>query len=623
MSDGEVIDIALVICGADRADSDVVALELLGSHPQGWAEIVIIDDTVSVPIPIFGGHDPGTARDDDRSPTGPRLVDSWRRTDADHLVFVPADCIVSPDAHRSIFAMISHNPNVDFAYFDSTGYQRSDRNELDQPCHRPGYSPDRLRSQMYLGEMFMVSRAVAESLAAMGPDESPLVAAPPTHQLALAATALSTAIAHIPRVLYRFPIDPAAGERGPQPIAVGGDEPTLDDGAEPAPGGGGEPTLDGEAEPDPGRPIQRHQRLLVGAGFPATAHERPGVDDVIDLEPELTISPPVSIVMPTNGSQREIDGRPTVLCLQAIDSVIDRTTYPDYELVLVITPGAPVDMAAQVLSTIDSHPPNRQPTVRFCRDDRPFNFSNACNRGAVAADGDLLVFLNDDTMVETDDWLDRLVMYGSQPGIGAVGARLHYGNGRIQHAGIWTRGGHPSHRYQRFPADHPGYMNSLSVPQNCLAVTGACLAVAADKFRAAGGFSPRFPSSYNDVDLCLKLDDLGYRTVVDPKVVLTHFEASSRDPKIDDWELALLHERWRSVLTDDPYDNPHHLAPESEEYPAPDPTVTERKRRAGKIDFLPRVHPRPRLTVDSASTPPERDADAGRFGRSEEQGLVR
>ncbi|MEL6982746.1 MAG: hypothetical protein AAFO29_10020, partial [Actinomycetota bacterium] len=84
---------------------------------------------------------------------------------------------------------------------------------------------------------------------------------------------------------------------------------------------------------------------------------------------------------------------------------------------------------------------------------------------------------------------------------------------------------------------------------------------------------PAFPSSYNDVDLCLKLDALGHRTVVDPAVVITHYEASTRDPSIEDWELDLLHQRWRRVLIADPYDNPQHLTPGAEEYPPPDPVV--------------------------------------------------
>ena len=110
----------------------------------------------------------------------------------------------------------------------------------------------------------------------------------------------------------------------------------------------------------------------------------------------------------------------------------------------------------------------------------------------------------------------------------------------------------------------------------------ACLAVETEKFVRAGGFCPDFPSSYNDVDLCLKLDALGHRTVVDPGAVLHHYEASSRDPVIEDWEIELLHRRWRRSLIDDPYDNPNHVAPGADEFPAPDPAIAlERQQRQG------------------------------------------
>ena len=204
-------------------------------------------------------------------------------------------------------------------------------------------------------------------------------------------------------------------------------------------------------------------------------------------------------------------------------------------------------------------------------DNRPFNFSNACNRGAMASTGDVLVFINDDTEVIDHHWLDALVEHAARPDIGAVGAKLYYEDERIQHAGIWCRGGHPTHRYEGFANTEVGYLGALALPQNCLAVTGACLAVERHKFEQVGGFSPAFPNSYNDVDLCLKLLDRGYRTVIEPRSRLFHYEASSRDPGISEDDMALLHDRWRGVLNNDPFDNPNHVAEGSEELPLPAP----------------------------------------------------
>ncbi len=548
MTERSAATLALVVCAGSSPlrpvrtmpPGFVPTVPAPSADGTGWDEVVVSSGADAAGEQAFPGR--------------------WSDSRADYLVFVPAGCGIAERCPDVLRALIHHNPDVELAYADSSGFVVGDRPHLVDARHRPGFSPDRLRVQMYLGELFLIARTVAESV---DPDGRSL-RAPLTLAQAHAVTRRSATIAHVPELLSCSPVEESES------------------------GGAG----NGEAVS-----AADHDRRLAADGFPATAAPR-ATSDVIDLVPRPGISPPVSIVIPTMGAQREIERTPTMLCLQAIDSLVASTDYPHYELVVVVTPGAPQDIAAQVMSTIDPHPSRAQPPIRFCRDERPFNFSNACNRGAIVASGRVLVFLNDDTKIEQRDWLDRLVMYATRPDVGAVGARLLYGDGRIQHAGIWSRGGHPSHRYERFPADHPGHLDSLTVAQNCLAVTGACLAVAADKFHDVGGFSPEFPSSYNDVDLCLKLDDLGYRTVVDPGVVLTHYEASSRDPKIDDWELELLHERWRSVLVADPFDNPNHLAPGSDEDPAPDPMITDRRRRAGLDGHLPRLWPRPRLTVD-------------------------
>jgi GT2 family glycosyltransferase len=507
---------------------------------------------------------------------GPLTAADLTAVSADHLLLCPSGVSLLPEALPAIREMLLHAPDVELAYFDSfsdpagreagapvpgAGWGRSmgspagregdaDRAEAH---HRPGFSPDRLRVQMYLGEVLLVRRGVLAAQLAAGDG----IDLPPTLSQVNALAARCGTIAHLPRLLYR--VDGETGRAG-----------------------GGGPVDLVDAEP--------HDARLAAERFPGRAVPRGGDGRTIDLRPDIGQAPLVSIVMPTVGADRVVDGRSTTLCLRAVDRVVARTTYRPYELVVVLTPGAPGDLPNRILGTVEANDPDRRPAVRFCRDEREFNFSNACNRGATMASGSVLVFLNDDTAVRTADWLERLVMYATRPEIGVVGARLLYGDGTVQHTGIWTRGGHPAHRYEGFPADHRGHLDSLTVAQNCLAVTGACLAVEAAKFREAGGFCPEFPSSYNDVDLCLKLGDLGYRTVVDPGTVLTHYEASSRDPVIEDWELALLHRRWRRLLIDDPFDNPNHLAPQAEEFPPPDPVITlhrQRKADAGALGGHP------------------------------------
>lgn len=481
------------------------------------------------------------------------VAPSWMSATSDVLVFVRAGGMLTPDGLTAIADGLAEYPNADLLYVDDIDSIHSGGSRRARPIHRPGYSPERLRAQMYLGELVAVRRSVAVAEDPAGDQLS----SPLQHGRALSLLARCRAVVHLPRVLY---------ERSGHQSEV----------------------VDGDA-------LRQLNRSFSLEGFPGRAvpsSRSPGtavtadVPPVIRLEPHLASRPLVSIVIPTNGTVRQIgsagSNRQVTLAYQAVDSVLRRSTYQNYEVIVVTTPGT--DRA--VPERLQSHR-----RVRVYHDGRPFNFSNACNRGAVEADGDVLVFLNDDTEVRTENWLERLVMYATRPDIGAVGARLLYEDGRIQHAGLWTRGGHPAHRYERFASDHHGYQGALSGPQNCLAVTGACLAVEAGKFDSVGGFSPIFPSSYNDVDLCLKLVERGWRTVADPHTVLLHYESASRDPRSSERELASLHDRWRSVLNADPFDNPHHRGPRSEEFPPPDIIESEQRIRAGQVDQRPRCSP--------------------------------
>ena len=416
---------------------------------------------------------------------------------------------LEPLALRSFVDIFSRTPNLDMAYTDAAA-RLPDEMEPSGPSEEtvngpwllPGFSPDRLADQYYLGHVvaFRPRRLVSEGPGTQQGRISPAQIEGPWSLAPLAAT-----VAHLPQPLYRPAPDEAAwGSDG----SCSGVSPTLPS----------------------------------------------------DL-------PMVSVVIPTNGTCRDLDRGPTRLVDNAVRSVV-ASDYPRIEIVIVRTPGSPTDLIPRLMSIFDAHTGGER-ILTVVGDSRPFNFSNACNRGAVWAQGEILVFLNDDTEVRSDDWLTSLVHHARRPEVGAVGGRLLYEDGRVQHAGIWSRGGHPTHRYEGWPGDAEGHRGALAITQNCLAVTGAALAVERSKFDLVGGFSPVFPNSYNDVDLCLKLWDRGLRTVIEPRAELYHFEASSRDPSISDDDLAALHDRWRWRLNHDPFDNPNHTAERSEELPLP------------------------------------------------------
>jgi O-antigen biosynthesis protein len=193
----------------------------------------------------------------------------------------------------------------------------------------------------------------------------------------------------------------------------------------------------------------------------------------------------------------------------------------------------------------------------------PFNFSTLCNRAASGARGRTLVFLNNDTVAIQENWLSELARWATRPGIGGVGARLLYPSGRLQHGGLATGlRGYAAHFDRGVPRDHPGYLNRLTAPREVSAVTGACLAVEKVKFNAVGGFdSERYPIELGDVDLCLRLSALGWKTIFTPDVTLIHHESATRRRTLySDGRYA--HEkrhfslRWKSHIRDDPYFHP-------------------------------------------------------------------
>jgi GT2 family glycosyltransferase len=244
----------------------------------------------------------------------------------------------------------------------------------------------------------------------------------------------------------------------------------------------------------------------------------------------------------------------------AVESLVEHTTYTNFEVVIVLDEASEQELGHD-LRILDTR-------VRVVQDNRPFNFSGSCNLGSVFAIGDVLLFLNDDTEIIQGDWIQRLVMYAQQPDIGPVGAKLLYADERIQHAGIWSRHGGPGHRYPGFRRDHPGHMGSLFTAQNCMGVTGACLAVERHKFEQVGGFSLSFPLNFNDVDLCLKLFSRGFRSVVDCGTEVVHLESASRNPSVKPGEYELLRDRWSEFLDQDFWDNPNHTGHGVQEFPA-------------------------------------------------------
>ena len=190
--------------------------------------------------------------------------------------------------------------------------------------------------------------------------------------------------------------------------------------------------------------------------------------------------------------------------------------------------------------------------------DEPFNFSRVNNAGVAHADGELVVFLNNDTEVQTPEWLEAMVSLAERDRVGAVGPLLLYPNGTVQHAGVVLGiRGTADHVMRGFPGTADGYAGSLSCTREVSAVTAACMLMRRDLFAELGGFDEHFATHYQDVDLCLRLGRSGRRILCTPRAVLRHRESATRGSQYDHLDRALLLDTWgETIARGDPYYSP-------------------------------------------------------------------
>lgn len=230
---------------------------------------------------------------------------------------------------------------------------------------------------------------------------------------------------------------------------------------------------------------------------------------------QLPDPPPlVSVVIPTRDKPELIS-----LCLQ---TVLERTTYPHFEIV-VVDNGSVDEQVKALYRKVASD------RVRILDASIPFNFSRLVNMGAAAGKGDIILLLNNDIEVLDGEWMHEMVSHAVHDGVGAVGAKLLYPDGRTQHNGVIVGiGGVAGHSHKFFPGDAPGYFGRAQLHQELSAVTGACLAIKRSAWDAVDGFDEQLGIAFNDVDFCLRVQAAGYRNVWTPHALLKHHESASR-----------------------------------------------------------------------------------------------
>jgi GT2 family glycosyltransferase len=254
----------------------------------------------------------------------------------------------------------------------------------------------------------------------------------------------------------------------------------------------------------------------------------------------LAATPKVSIIIPT--AHR---GDLLVRCLASIRA---RSTYPNIEVVVV-------ESRAREPSAVIEDPGCEVHRVAF---DGPFNYSVINNTGVAHATGEYLLFLNDDTEIDTPDWIEALLEQAQQPGVGVVGATLVYPDGVQQASGVVLVDGPDGARVIGLgcPRGDPGYHGMTAVARNVSAVCGACMMISRELFVALGMFDRRLAVDLNDVDLCLRALDAGFRVVQTPHAVIRHHDRASRGSVEQPRDHRRFRRRWRSLIAEDPYYNP-------------------------------------------------------------------
>ncbi len=423
------------------------------------------------------------------------------------LALLDHDDLLTSDALQRMADAFQEHPDADYGYSDE------DKIDVDgvvsEEFHKPDWSPERLRHSMYTGHISVLRTALVREV---GGFRSAFDGSQ-DHDLVLRVTERARRVVHVPEVLYHWRIIPgsAAGSSEAKPYAW----------------------LAGQ------RAVQEH---LDRSGVQGVA-ELGRLTSFYRLRRQLDPALRVSIVIPTGGQKGVIWGEPRWLAAEAVRSALTKTAHTNVEVVVVHDLTTPPAMLAELKAIAGS----RLVLVPY---GSPFNFSEKCNLGFLHSTGDVIVLLNDDVEIKSDNWLEALAAPLREPDVGLVGARLLLSDGTVQHAGHAYAGAIWHHPYYGCAGDDPGYFGALIVNREVSGVTAACAAIRRDVYEQVGGLSEELPMNYNDVDLSYKVREMDYRVICLADCELYHFESRTRSRAVTEGEADFVHRRWGTPRRD-------------------------------------------------------------------------
>jgi GT2 family glycosyltransferase len=420
------------------------------------------------------------------------------------VAFLDDDDLLEPHALHLFVAALQERPDIDVFYSDEDMLLPSGRRGF--PFLKPGWSPETLVGMNYVTHFVMARRRLVDEVGGLRPERD----GAQDHDLLLRLAEQTTAVHHVPEVLYswRHSASSTAMTAEAKPWAYEAGRLAVEDALE--------------------------RRGLEGT---VTAGQFPGAYHVRYAPPSP--APAVEILVPTR-DRAELLGP----CLASLQELTD---YPAFTVTVL-------DNDSKEKATFDLLARHK---VRVVPVPGPFNYSAIVNAGFAATGAEFVLTLNNDTRVVDPGWLAELVGLCALPAVGAVGCKLVFGDGRLQHEGIAVGCGVPAANLS-FGA--PGLRvvgAGISTTRDAMAVTGACSLFKRSAWEAIGGYDEAFAVAYNDVDFCIRLHRAGYRVLYTPYVALVHEESSSRGDLSPGQDEALLLRRWAPLLAaGDPYFSP-------------------------------------------------------------------
>lgn len=437
----------------------------------------------------------------------------------DYIGLFDHDDLLHPAALHEVMRAICEQ-GADFIYTDELTFSNKIDNVI--TAHfKPDFAPDNLRANNYICHFTVFSAAILKTVGGFRGEYD----GSQDHDFILRATEQAEKIVHIPKLLYYWRSHPnsVAADINSKTYAI-----------------------------DAGKRAVRDQ--IRRMGMDATVESSKAFPTIYRIKYELKETPKVSIIIPNKNHCEDLKR-----CIRSIKRL---TTYSNYEIIIVDNQSNEEDLVEfyDQLRCDD-----RTNIVSF---DKEFNYSEANNFGVRCATGEYYILLNNDTEVISPAWIEEMLMYAQRDDIGAVGAKLYFPDHTIQHAGvILGLGPHRTagHAFSKVDGENLGYMGRLYYAQNVSAVTAACVMIPRRVWEAVNGLDTSFAVAFNDVDLCMRIRQMGYLIVWTPYAELYHYESKSRGSentpekkKRFESEVQRFRERWEKQLKEgDPYYNPN------------------------------------------------------------------